>query len=152
MKDQKSYYPKQSECVAEWLTVDATDQTLGRLASEIAKILRGKHKPTFAPSADTGDFVIVTNAEKIKVTGKKLTDKKYYKFSGFPGGLKEMSLKQGLEKDASEIIRMAVKGMLPSNIMGRSIINKVKIYNGSEHPHEAQNPRVITLSNAKLGA
>jgi large subunit ribosomal protein L13 len=151
MKDQKSFYPKEGQCTPEWFAVDATNQTLGRLASEVAKILRGKHKPTFTPSADTGDFVIVTNAEKIKTTGKKLTDKKYYKFSGYPGGLKEMSLKQGLDKNASEIIRIAIKGMLPTNKMGRSIINKVKIYNGSEHPHEAQNPKVITLANATLG-
>jgi large subunit ribosomal protein L13 len=149
MKDQKSFYPKQGDCTPQWIQVDATDQILGRLASEVAKILRGKHKPTFTPSADTGDFVVITNAEKIATTGKKLTDKRYYKHSGYPGGLTSMSLKEGLNKDASEIIRMAIKGMLPSNKLGRSIINKVKIYNGATHPHEAQNPKSLVLTTTK---
>lgn len=141
----KTYHAKPGEVQREWLLVDATDMTLGRLASEVAQILRGKNKPTYTPHVDTGDFVIVVNAEKIKVTGAKVTDKVYYHHSGYPGGLKSETFKEAMEKHPTRIIEHAVAGMLPKNSLGRKQCRKLKVYAGPEHPHQAQNPRKIEL-------
>ena len=138
MKRQKSFYPKQTDVNKEWQIIDAGDQVLGRLASKIANILRGKEKPEYTPSVDMGDYVVVLNASKVKVTGKKMQEKIYYRHSGYPGGLKQISLEDQMAKDPCKVIYRAVWGMLPHNRMGRKMIKKVKIYAGSEHPHEAQ--------------
>jgi large subunit ribosomal protein L13 len=127
----------------EWVVVDAEGQTLGRLATQIANTLRGKNKPEFTPHIDTGDFVVVINAEKIKVTGKKLTDKIYYRHTGYPGGLRQRTLEEQLERRPEEVIRTAVRGMLPRTKLGRAQLRKLKVYAGSEHPHGAQNPKVL---------
>jgi len=127
-----------------WFLIDAQGQILGRLASEVASILRGKNKPVFTPHVDTGDFVVVINAEKIKLTGKKWDQKMYYRHSGYPGGLKSLSAKEVLEKKPEELIRHAVKGMLPKNRLGRKMLKKLKIYVGEEHPHEAQTPQTVS--------
>lgn len=127
----------------KWYLVDANDKILGRLATRIAMILMGKNKPIYTPFMDTGDFVVVVNAEKIKVTGKKFTDKVYYSYSGYFGGLKEKTLKQMLDRKPEEVIRLAVKRMLPKNRLGRQMLKKLKIYSGSEHPHLAQQPEKI---------
>ena len=129
-----------------WLVVDATGQTLGRLATQIADALRGKRKPTYTPHVDTGDFVIVINAEKIKVTGNKLADKRYYRHSGYPGGLRSRTLADMLERRPEEVIRLAVKGMLPRNRLARRQITKLKIYAGPDHPHAAQQPQPMEIS------
>jgi large subunit ribosomal protein L13 len=141
----KTYHAKVGEVEREWLLVDATDMTLGRLASEVAQILKGKRKPQYTPHVDTGDFVIVVNASKIRVTGKKLQDKKYFRHSGHPGGLKEVSLEVQLAKRPERVVEHAVKGMLPKNTLGRAMGMKLKVYGGAEHPHAAQKPRQITL-------
>ncbi len=141
----KTYYAKAADVEHEWLVVDATDMVLGRLASEIAKILRGKNKPTYTPHVDTGDFVIVVNADKIRLTGNKATQKNYYSHSGYPGGLKEVPYARMLAKDPRRIVEKAVKGMLPKNTLGRKMGMKLKVYAGPEHPHQAQKPRQITL-------
>jgi large subunit ribosomal protein L13 len=141
----KTYHAKAGEVEREWLLVDATDATLGRLASEIAQILKGKRKPQYTRHVDTGDFVIVINASKIKLTGNKLTDKEYFRHTGFPGGLKSQTLGDLLAKDPRRVIEHAVKGMLPKNTLGRAQGMKLKVYAGSEHPHAAQKPRQITL-------
>jgi len=141
----KTYMAKAAEVDHKWYVIDAADQTLGRLCSEIASILRGKHKPTYTPHVDTGDFVIVINAEKIKLTGNKLNQKMYRSYSGYPGGLKEMDYKTLLQKKPEKAIEAAVKGMLPHNRLGRKIIKKLKVYRGSEHPHQAQKPEVREL-------
>jgi large subunit ribosomal protein L13 len=141
----KTYHAKVGEVEREWLLVDATDMTLGRLASEVAQILKGKRKPQYTPHVDTGDFVIVINASKIKVTGNKLADKKYFRHSGFPGGLKEVSLGDSLAKHPERVIEHAVKGMLPKNTLGRAMGMKLKVYAGPEHKNQAQKPRQITL-------
>jgi large subunit ribosomal protein L13 len=141
----KTYHAKVGEVEREWLLVDATDVTLGRLASEIAQILKGKRKPQYTPHVDTGDFVIVVNASKIRVTGNKLEDKKYFRHTGHPGGLKEVTLGDLLAKDPRRVIEKAVKGMLPKNTLGRAMGMKLKVYAGETHPHEAQKPRQITL-------
>lgn len=141
----KTYYAKPGEIEQEWLLVDATDIPLGRLASEVAQILKGKRKPQYTPHVDTGDFVIVINASKIKLTGKKLTDKKKYHHSGYPGGLKMITTGDMLAKRPERVIEMAVKGMLPKNTLGRAMGMKLKVYGGPEHPHQAQKPRQITL-------
>ena len=129
----------------KWLLIDANDLVLGRLASDVAKILRGKNKPEYRPDADLGDYVVVINAEKIRVTGNKLKDKTYYRHSGRPGGLKETSLEKLLATHPTRAIEFAVKGMLPKNPMGRAMIKKLKIYAGAEHPHTAQQPQEIDL-------
>lgn len=129
----------------KWYVVDATGHTLGRLTSEIASILRGKNKPTFTPHIDTGDYVIVVNADKIKVTGKKLEQKIYYNHSDYPGGMRETTLAQMLAKKPEEVIRLAVKGMLPKGPLGRSMITKLHVYAGAEHPHAAQKPEVLVV-------
>lgn len=136
---------KASEIERKWYVVDATDHTLGRLSSEIAAILRGKHKPTFSTNLDTGDFVIVINADKIKVTGKKLDQKIYYKHSDYVGGLKETTLKEMLAKKPEDVIKLAVKGMLPKNALGRQQLKKLRVYNTAEHGHEAQMPEVLEI-------
>ena len=141
----KTYHAKPGEVEREWLLVDATDMALGRLASEVAQILKGKRKPQYTPHVDTGDFVIVINASKVKLTGNKLADKKYYHHSGFPGGLKETPLSDLLAKDPRRVVEAAVKGMLPKNTLGRAMGMKLKVYAGTEHPHVAQKPRQITL-------
>ncbi len=128
-----------------WVVVDATGQTLGRLATQIADTLRGKNKPQYTPHVDTGDFVVVVNAEKIAVTGKKLDDKLYYRHSGYPGGLKQRTLREQLERRPTEVLREAVKGMVPRNRLGRAQMGKLKIYAGPEHPHEAQRPQPLAL-------
>lgn len=141
----KSYMASPATIERKWYVVDATGYTLGRLASEVAKILRGKNKPTFTPHIDTGDYVIVTNAEHIKVTGKKLDQKVYYSHSDYVGGMKETTLKEMLNKKPEKVIELAVKGMLPKGPLGRQMITKLHVYTGSEHKHEAQKPEVLTF-------
>ncbi|MDO9557439.1 MAG: 50S ribosomal protein L13 [Coriobacteriia bacterium] len=141
----KTYYAKPGEVEQEWLLVDATDIPLGRLSSEIASILKGKRKPQYTPHVDTGDFVIVINASKIKLTGNKLATKKKYRHSGSPGGLKETAISDMLATRPERVIEGAVKGMLPKNTLGRAMGAKLKVYGGAEHPHKAQKPRQITL-------
>lgn len=142
---EKTYYPKAGEVTREWYLVDANGQNLGRLASKIAAVLLGKHKPNFTPGVDTGDFVVVTNCERITVTGNKLDDKMYYRHSGYPGGLKEISLRDQLAKHPDRVIDRAVWGMLPHNKHGRKLLKKLKIYAGPDHPHAAQNPKPLEL-------
>lgn len=141
----KTYTPKPDDIQREWFVIDAKDQTLGRLATQIAQLLRGKHKPIFAPHVDVGDFVIVINCEKIRVTGNKLDEKMYYRHSQYPGGLKARTLRQQLDKFPDRVIHEAVKGMLPKNKLGRKMIKKLKIYTGENHPHQAQQPKVFEL-------
>lgn len=140
-----TYFPKSEEIKREWFLIDAKGLTLGRLASKIAAILRGKTKPIFTPHMDTGDYVIVVNAEKIKVTGKKLLDKFYARHSGYPGGIKLTDLRTMLEKKPEDVIKLAVRGMLPKNNLGRKMLKKLKVYRGPEHPHAAQNPKQLNL-------
>lgn len=137
----KTYAQKASEVQRDWHVVDATDHTLGRLATQIATLLRGKHKPTFSPYLDGGDFVVVINAEKVRVTGNKETQKMYYRHSGYPGGLKTTSYQRMMATHPERILRFAVKGMLPKNRLGRQQIKKLKIYAGGNHPHTAQMPK-----------
>ena len=137
--------PKKGEVKREWYVVDAEGKILGRLASEIAKRLRGKHRPNFAPHVDVGDFIVVVNAEKIRLTGKKLDQKIYWRHSGYMGGLKLRTARQMLEKKPEELLRLAVKRMLPKNRLGRKLLKKLKIYAGPEHPHQAQNPKPLEL-------
>lgn len=141
----KTYHAKPGEVEREWLVIDATDKVLGRLATQIAQILKGKNKPQYTPHVDTGDFVVVINAEKIRLTGNKAETKIYYSHSGYVGGLKEVSFARMLEKHPERIIEKAVKGMLPKNTLGRAMNRKLKVYAGPEHPHVAQKPREITL-------
>ncbi len=141
----KTYQAKKGEVPRDWYLVDAEDKVLGRLASEIAHRLRGKHKPVYTAHTDTGDFVIVVNAEKISLTGKKLTDKIYYRYSGYPGGLSTTTAGRMLKEKPEELLRTAVKGMLPKNTLGRAMLKKLKIYTGGDHPHTAQCPRILTL-------
>jgi large subunit ribosomal protein L13 len=146
---QKSYIAKESDIKREWLLVDAADMPIGRLASQVAAILRGKHKPTFTPNVDTGDFVVIINSDKVILTGKKMTDKYYFSHSGFVGGDKHVQAKHMLEKKSDFAVRRAVKGMLPKNSLGRVMIKKLKVYKKAEHPHAAQQPRKITLIGGK---
>ncbi|MGH2537906.1 MAG: 50S ribosomal protein L13 [Candidatus Promineifilaceae bacterium] len=136
----KSYMPKPADIERAWYVVDAEGQTLGRLASRIASLLRGKHKPTFTPSLDCGDFVVVINADKIRVTGRRLDQKKYYHHSGYAGGLSEVTLRKQLETHPTRALEAAVRGMLPKNRLGRQVLKKMKIYAGDKHPHQAQMP------------
>ncbi len=136
---------KKEEVTRDWYLVDVDNKVLGRVATEIANVLRGKNKPVFTPSVDTGDFVIVVNAEKIALTGKKTSDKIYYSHSGFPGGLKEISAGKLLEKKPEDLIKKAVKGMLPKNKLARHMLKKLKIYTGSDHPHAAQQPKALNI-------
>lgn len=141
----KTYMATPSTIERKWYVVDAEGQTLGRLASEVAIVLRGKHKPTYTPHLDTGDFVIVVNAEKIKLTGRKESQKMYYRFTGYVGNLKKITYKTMMEKHPDRIIQMAVKGMIPHNVLGRQVMDKLHVYAGSEHPHQAQKPEVLEI-------
>ncbi|MCL2679991.1 MAG: 50S ribosomal protein L13 [Coriobacteriia bacterium] len=141
----KTYYAKPGEVQREWLLVDATDMVLGRLSTRVAEILKGKTKPQYTPHVDTGDFVVVINADKIRLTGNKAAQKSYFSHSGYPGGLKEVSFERMMEKHPERVIEKAVKGMLPKNSLGRAQGKKLKVYAGPEHPHQAQNPRKIEL-------
>ena len=141
----KTFVAKKDEVTRGWYLVDAENQVLGRMATTIANVLRGKNKPTYTPSVDTGDFVIVVNAEKIALTGNKLADKVYYSHSGYPGGIKSITAGKLIEKKPEELIRLAVKGMLPKNKIARHMLNKLKIYTGAEHPHKAQQPKSLTI-------
>ena len=141
----KSFMASPATIERKWYVIDAQGQTLGRLSSEIAKILRGKNKPTFTPFIDTGDNVIVVNAEKVKVTGKKLEQKIYYKHSDYPGGMRETTLKEMLDKKPTDVITLAVKGMLPKGPLGRTMIEKLHVYAGAEHPHAAQKPEALEI-------
>lgn len=141
----KTYSPTPADLDPKWYIVDATDKVLGRLATEITTRLRGKHKPQFAPHMDMGDFVVVINADKIKVTGNKLDAKMYYKHSNHPGGLKEKSLRQMMEIKPENVITAAVKGMLPKNKLAAKQLKKLKVYSGSEHPHAAQDPQTLDI-------
>ncbi|MDO8785409.1 MAG: 50S ribosomal protein L13 [Syntrophales bacterium] len=141
----KTYNAKKEDMTREWFVVDAQGLVLGRLATKIAHRLRGKDKPIFTPYMDTGDFVIVVNADKVVLTGKKLTDKIYYSYSGYPGGLRETPAGKMLKEKPANVLRMAVKGMLPKNSLGRAMLKKLKIYAGGTHPHDAQCPRVMDI-------
>jgi large subunit ribosomal protein L13 len=141
----KTYNAKPGEIERRWYVVDAEGKNLGRLATQIADTLRGKTKPQYTPHVDTGDFVVVVNAEKIAVTGKKLDEKVYYRHSGYPGGLKQRTLREQLERRPTEVLRMAVKGMLPKNRLAARQLTKLKIYAGPEHPHEAQAPKPLEV-------
>ena len=141
----RTYVPKEGEISREWVVMDAADQVLGRLATEVARILRGKHKPDYTPHLDTGDFVVIVNAERVHLTGAKLDDKVYYRHSGRPGSLKSETARERLDKHPERVIQAAVWGMLPKNRLGRKLLKKLKVYAGPEHPHEAQQPKTHTL-------
>lgn len=141
----KTQFAKKGEFDRKWYVIDAEGKVLGRLASKIASYLRGKTKPVFTPNVDTGDFVIVVNAEKIRLTGRKLDEKIYYHHTGYPGGLKAETAKERLNKNPEKLIMDAVKGMLPKNRLGRAMLRKLKVYKGSEHPHSAQKPETLTI-------
>jgi large subunit ribosomal protein L13 len=147
LRAMKTYVAKPSDRERNWLIVDATGQTLGRLATQIADALRGKRKPTYTPHIDTGDFVVVVNAEKISVTGNKLAQKQYYRHSGYPGGLRSRTLSEMLERRPEDVLRIAVKGMLPRNRLARKQLTKLKIYAGAEHPHAAQQPQPMEIKS-----
>ncbi|MCF8259631.1 MAG: 50S ribosomal protein L13 [Melioribacteraceae bacterium] len=147
MKQEKiTRFVKTEDADRKWYVVDADDKVLGRLASEVAKVIRGKHKPVFTPNMDTGDFVIIVNADKVKVTGKRPSQKTYFKHSGYPGGGKETSFQEMMTKKPEFVVESAVKGMLPKNRLGRKLMKKLKIYKGAEHPHQAQQPEVLSLN------
>ena len=141
-----TYMAKPKELPVTWYVVDAEGQVLGRLAAEVARVLRGKHRPTFTPSVDTGEHVIVVNAAKVRVTGGKLEDKMYYRHSGYPGGLRAESLKDALRRHPERVIETAVRGMLPKNRLGRQLFRKLKVYAGPDHPHGAQRPERLELT------
>lgn len=143
LPQQKSYMAKDVE--KKWYVVDASGKVLGRLANRIAVVLMGKHKPIYTPHVDTGDYVIVVNADKVVLTGKKLDQKKYYRHSGYPGGLKEITARQMFEKHPEKVVYLAVKRMLPKNKLGRKMLKKLKVYAGPEHPHQAQKPEPLEL-------
>lgn len=145
VKVQKTYYPKPDEIQRDWYLVDANGQNLGRLATQIAEVLIGKHKPDYTPGVDTGDFVVVINAERVTVTGNKLDEKFYYRHSNYPGGLKSITLRDQLQKHPERVIRLAVWGMIPKNRYGRKLIKKLKVYAGPEHPHDAQQPKKLSV-------
>jgi large subunit ribosomal protein L13 len=139
----KTFSTKPSDVTRKWFVVDATDKTLGRLSAQIASVLRGKHKPTFAPHVDMGDFVVVINAEKVKLTGNKELNKNYYRHTGFFGGLKTTNASQIRAKHPTRLLELAIKGMLPHNVLGRECFRHLKVYAGSSHPHEAQKPETL---------
>jgi large subunit ribosomal protein L13 len=141
----KTFSAKSETVQRDWFLVDATDKTLGRLCTEVARRLRGKHKPEFTPHVDTGDYIVVVNAGKVAVTGNKLNDKTYHRFTGYVGNLKSMSLKDMLAKHPERVIEIAVKGMLPKNPLGRAMYRKLKVYGGTEHPHTAQQPQTLEI-------
>jgi large subunit ribosomal protein L13 len=136
---------KEQDIKRDWFVVDLEDVVLGRAATEIARLLRGKHKPIYSPSVDTGDFVVVLNADKVKLTGNKLADKKYYRHTGYPGGIREINAEKLLEKKPEMLVQSAVKGMLPKNPLGRKMFKKLKVYAGGEHPHAAQQPKELKI-------
>ncbi len=137
---------EQSLAQRRWYIIDAEDKVLGRMATEIARVLRGKHKPAFSPHVDAGDFVIVVNAKRVKLTGAKESDKRYYRHTGYPGGLRVATLSEMREKKPEQVVRLAVKGMLPKNRLGRGQLDKLKVYRGPEHPHQAQLPEPLEIS------
>lgn len=139
----KTYVTKAGDAKAEWYVVDATGQTLGRLATRIAGVLLGKHKPIYSPAVNVGDYVIVVNAEKVRVTGRKLDQKTYWRFSGYPGGLKQITLRDQLRKFPTRVIEHAVRGMLPKNRLGERMFSRLKVYAGPDHPHAAQQPKPL---------
>ncbi len=141
----RTFMAKREDAQGDWYLVDAENKVLGRLASELAKILRGKNKPTFTPYVDTGDYVIVINADKVNLTGKKWKEKVYYSHSGYPGGIKSITAEDLKAKRPENLVRLAVKGMLPKNRLGRKLFKKLKVYAGSEHPHQAQQPKRIEI-------
>lgn len=141
----KTFYAKPNEVEREWVLIDAEDQILGRVAAKAATILKGKHKPQYTPHVDTGDFVVVINADKIRLSGNKSGKKEYFRHSGFPGGLKSETFEEAMQKHPERVIEHAVKGMLPKNTLGRAMGKKLKVYAGSEHPHAAQQPREIKM-------
>lgn len=141
----KSYVAKPQEVERKWYVVDAEGKTLGRLATQVATILRGKHKPTFTPHVDTGDFVIILNAEKVKLTGKKLDQKMYRWHTGYPGGLKERTYRDMINNKPEKVVFSAIKGMLPKNKLGRQMVKKLRVYRGTEHGHQAQQPEVLDI-------
>jgi large subunit ribosomal protein L13 len=143
---QKTFVAKPADIEREWYVVDATDLTLGRLATQIASVLRGKHKPEYTPYEDVGDFVVVINAEKVQVTGRKLDQKEYYHHTGYPGGIKSITLRKQLQKHPERVIEHAVKGMLPRGPLGRRQFKKLKVYAGAEHPHQAQSPKLLPIA------
>lgn len=145
----RTWTPKASEIQRDWLLVDAEGQILGRLASQIATLLRGKHKPTFTPHLDNGDFVVVVNAEKVRVTGRKPEQKQYYTYSGYPGGLKVQTYRQLMQRHPTRVLKLAVKRMLPKNRLGRKLLRKLHIYAGPRHPHAAQQPKPYQLGKLK---
>ena len=141
----KTFMAKKDETKRDWLLIDAAGKTLGRVATEVACFLRGKHKPVYTPHIDTGDYVVIVNAEQILVTGQKASQKIYYRHSGYPGGIKGVVFSKMIKAKPEYVIRQAVKGMLPKNALGRQMMSKLKVYAGGEHPHEAQQPRMIAL-------
>jgi large subunit ribosomal protein L13 len=141
----KTYTARAEDMEREWFLVNAEGKTLGRLASEIAQVLRGKHKPIYTPHLDCGDYVIVVNAEKVRVTGRKLDQKMYYHHTGYPGGIKSISLRNQLQKHPERVLQAAVRGMLPKNRLGRKMLKKLKVYAGDSHPHEAQQPKMLEV-------
>lgn len=141
----KTYSAKAETVEHDWYVVDATDKTLGRLSAEIAVRLRGKHKPVYTPHVDTGDYIVVVNADKVKVTGNKRNDKMYYRHSGYPGGMKSMNFEKLIAHDPKRVIELAVKGMMPRNPLGRKMLGKLKVYAGPEHPHAAQQPQELSI-------
>jgi large subunit ribosomal protein L13 len=141
----RSYMAKKGEVDQSWHLVDADDKVVGRLASRIARVLMGKHRPEYTPHVDTGDFVVVTNAAKVRFTGRKMEDKRYYHYTGYPGGLRERTVSDLLKKKPEDVIHLAIRRMMPKTRMGRAMMKKLKIYPGAEHPHEAQNPQPLTL-------
>ena len=142
----RTYTPKPGDVQRQWHVIDATDVVLGRLASQVAVLLRGKHKPTFAPHVDTGDFVVIVNADKVALTGNKLEQKRAYRHSGYPGGLRSQSYVELLEKHPTKAVEKAVRGMLPKNSIARAQITKLKVYAGPEHPHQAQQPQPFEIT------
>jgi large subunit ribosomal protein L13 len=145
----KTYFPKTDEIVKDWYLINAEGATLGRLAAKIAMMIRGKTKPTFTPHTDVGDFVVVINADKVRLTGKKIDLKTYERHTGYPGGLKVVNMRTMLDKKPEDVIKFAVRGMLPKNALGRKIIKKLKVYRGSEHPHKAQMPKEFAFKEVR---
>ncbi len=144
-----TFFPKQGDLKKKWYVADAEEAVLGRLSARIAAILRGKHKPTYTPHADMGDFVIVINAEKVKMTGNKLQQKTYERYSGYPGGLRVVNARTLLSTKPEEVIKLSVRGMLPKNALGRQMLKKLKVYRGSEHPHKAQMPETLDMKEVR---
>jgi large subunit ribosomal protein L13 len=145
----KTYFPKTDEIVKDWYLINAEGATLGRLAAQIAMMLRGKTKPTFTPHTDVGDFVVVINADKVRLTGRKIDLKTYERHTGYPGGIKVVNMRTMLDKKPEDVIKFAVRGMLPKNALGRKVIKKLKVYRGSEHPHEAQMPKEFAFKEVR---